>query len=383
MANNNIPLGSLAARLGSATGSAVAKPFDQGLDMLYERKMKQMHSEHAQQVAQQERDRKAKTLYPFLGKEVTDMILNQDPKVQENALSNLLSQSRQGQFGPQGQEGAQGFDYGSKLSQLLSSDQGFSEDQLNDAMQNGEQAPQGNNVLAQAFKPKNYKYKEEKLNLAKEANDARNIKNINDYGKEIEQNADINRSLVKDAKLGLKYLATGKAKTGFLGKFTPEWAQTHEGQELARILNEIALTKSKIGKGLPSKYRIIAEQAAKGNIYNDPKLIKNFLEDMAEDQDVLRDIARDMAFKDIRQMDEQPKDISKEVDKLLPKYMKRLLTEDKEEGEEEGDHKFEDIKAHPERYENGTKFPHNGFDYKIEDGVLYKKVDGRWRQENG
>lgn len=90
-----------------------------------------------------------------------------------------------------------------------------------------------------------------------------------------------------------------KAYTGIKGKITPQYLQSEEGQELITKLNQIVLMRAQQGKGVPSRLRLALEEGSKAAIWQKPQVIKNILNELSNDPEILKDIARDQAREEL------------------------------------------------------------------------------------
>lgn len=140
-------------------------------------------------------------------------------------------------------------------------------------------------------------FKSPQMKLAEEKNVIARQKLAQPVFKEIQEKAVPSRQLVKYAEDALKNI--DKAYTGLRGKFTPAYLQTDEGQKLISDLDNIVLLRAQQGKGVPTKMRLILEQGAKAQVWQQPKVIKEILNDILKDPDVLNPIYRDEARSDI------------------------------------------------------------------------------------
>lgn len=386
----NIPLGSLAARLGSATGSAVARPFEEGLDLLAHRKLKQIDSQHAQEVAKQQQLSKSHN-YQRVGisPKIADFLSNLSGDSEKAALQNLGQLLTMGQNNQQGgQVGMQGLPSPEQqLSQLLSGDQGFSENELNQAISNqdnaqsqqqGGQQPQGNDELAQLgslFKSPEIKRREDELalknesvNLKREALAEPRLKAIDELGKSSE-------SLHRVASDALTKV--DKAITGLGGKITPEFLQTEDGQKLITDLKKVVLLSDQATPGRTSVKRLELAEGAKAQIWHKPKVIKEILNEIIDDPIIQENIAKRQAAKEL---DEQHEDLPKNWKNLISTRTKDLLKEMKQERQGISNKELAGFGFKPSEIEelNSSKFGENAI-VDIADGKAITKKSGKWK----
>lgn len=140
-------------------------------------------------------------------------------------------------------------------------------------------------------------FKSPQMKLAEEKNVIARQKLAQPVFKDIQEKAVPARQLVKYAEDALKNI--DKAYTGLRGKITPAYLQSEEGQKLISDLDNIVLLRSQQGKGVPTRMRLILEQGAKAQIWQQPKVIKEILNDILKDPDVLNPIYKDQARSDI------------------------------------------------------------------------------------
>lgn len=141
--------------------------------------------------------------------------------------------------------------------------------------------------------------------------------------KAIEEKAVPARSTVKLAKEALDIIKTRKPVTGVLGRITPEYLQTDEGQELVSKLKQIVLTRAQLGKGVPTRMRLILEEGAKAQIWQQPKVIESILKSTMEDPEINLDIAKDQARQEIlEKYDTLPKNWETLVNKRTNEIVK-------------------------------------------------------------
>lgn len=84
-----IPTGSRAASLGSAFGTGIAKPIEQGLDFLMQNKMQSVLDKTKRYQSEQERNRIAETLSPILGPKTSQFLASQSPENQKYLFQNF------------------------------------------------------------------------------------------------------------------------------------------------------------------------------------------------------------------------------------------------------------------------------------------------------
>lgn len=75
----------------------------------------------------------------------------------------------------------------------------------------------------------------------------------------------------------LNLLNTGKIQTGPLKSLIPDRLQNQETQAFVSNLNEIVTRKAQLGKGVPSRQRLLLEQLAKAQTWQKPEAIKYIL----------------------------------------------------------------------------------------------------------
>lgn len=194
-----------------------------------------------------------------------------------------------------------------------------------------------------------------------------NEKLIADYRKTIEPHANVARNLLRDISEASKIVKTGKAVMGVFGKFTPDWLQSNEGQRLIQLLQGIVNSKAQTGKGTQGKFRLLSEQAAKGQIYNQPEVIEEYLNYLAGQPDLLTAIAKEDALNEIESSSKKaPGNISGKVLKQVPERVKQLQQAQKSQ---------EDL---PEgNYEDGS--PVVDGDAIRSNGQEFERVNGQWR----
>lgn len=187
---------------------------------------------------------------------------------------------------------------------------------------------------------------------------------VDKVAEKIEQQATPARQVVNLAKDALDVLNTGKAITGVAGRITPEFLQTEQGQELISKLKQIVLVRSQLGKGVPSRMRLILEEGAKAQIWQQPKVIKSILESMVKDPEIQKDIATAEAKNQV--LEEYGDKLPANFNSLINKKAKEIL-KSQEQGKQ---NTFEELP------------PASQFEGKIAKnpatGERMKSVNGQW-----
>lgn len=87
----SVPLGGVGPSLGSALGKGIAQPFEEGLNLLAQKKLMQIQQQQQQQAADAERKRYEQGLAPVLGQETAQFLSNLGPEERKAALQNIGS----------------------------------------------------------------------------------------------------------------------------------------------------------------------------------------------------------------------------------------------------------------------------------------------------
>jgi len=378
----NIPLGSLAARLGSATGSAVARPFEEGLDLIAHRRLNQINAEHQQKQAQQQQQSMSKNLQKYLPPQVADFLAGLSPEERKGAFQNLgsLLQMGQGQQGGAQQGGMGGLPSPEQqLSQLLSNPQGFSEGDLNKAILAEDNAPDFNQDQAkqlqdvftspeQKRRQQELKLKEESVGLKREGIAEPRLQKIGEIGT-------ISESLHRVAQDALSNV--DKAITGFAGKITPEYLQSEEGQKLITDLKKIVALSDQATPGRSSVKRLELAEGAKAQIWHKPKVIKDILNEIINDPAVQENIAKKQAA---RELEEEHDELPKNWKKLLATRTKDIMKANKQEQEGISKKELSAFGFKPSEIEelNSSKFGENAI-VDVADGKAITKKNGKWK----
>lgn len=104
----SVPLGGVGPSLGSALGKGIAQPFEEGLNLLAQKKLMQIQQQQQQQAAQTERKRYAQGLAPLLGQETAQFLSSLGPEERKAALQNIGSLMQLGGMGGQPMQQQQG-----------------------------------------------------------------------------------------------------------------------------------------------------------------------------------------------------------------------------------------------------------------------------------
>jgi len=126
-----------------------------------------------------------------------------------------------------------------------------------------------------------------------------------------------------------KLLDTGKVATGFSGAINAKVGtpfQNQETQQFIADVNKLIVLESQRGKGLPSKFRLLLEQAAKPGIEHKPEVQRNIINRMKKEVDKVK--LENEIYQDLVRSNNgiQPKDARDKVRLELAKQEKSRST---------------------------------------------------------
>lgn|SRR5574338_7293 len=128
-----------------------------------------------------------------------------------------------------------------------------------------------------------------RLAQLQEAKQQNIIKENKPYLDSLEKRADVSREIADVSQTALELLnardANGKrlANVGAIGSYIPLRWQNDTTQKLSALFNRLVSLYSQRGKGVPSRMRILLEQAAKADLWQKPETIEFILERMARE----------------------------------------------------------------------------------------------------
>lgn len=384
--------GSVAPGLGRSFGEGIQSQVNEGLNYLAQKKLMDLQSSYEAKNREALRNESAQGWESILGQKGAQAISRLPAQIQAQiaqnpsaiallqALGNQNAQNNQGNI-DEGVNALQG--YRGRMPEQTPQKQQITPDQLNgmfnpfnptrkedirfggapsipeeerrfgqrkleqaveEAPQRQQQTPKNAidaQKIAEAFTPEATKLKREQVGLSRISTFQPEFNKIKEAGKS-------SRELKKTTEQALEVFNRRGAKTGFLGKITPSYLQSPDGQVLQSKLQQIVLQRIQRGKGVPHQARLIAEQGSKADIWQHPDAIEEILTDQLNDPEMNREIYADEARNKLQQKygGEVPNDIltniesygeelmSKDKAKRAAKFTKELLPSAK--GEKDG-----------------------------------------------
>jgi hypothetical protein len=113
--------------------------------------------------------------------------------------------------------------------------------------------------------------KQKQVGLKEQENLAKHYRKFIEGAQQESKSAQLVRQLAEQAK---ELFDTGKVSSGILGNFTPSVLQNQETQMFAGLINELITKKAQLGKGTPSKARLMLEQSSKPSLWQKPGAIR-------------------------------------------------------------------------------------------------------------
>lgn len=277
-------------------GQTLAENFGQGFNTGLQPILQQLAQSRAQQMQAQRTGSALQALLPNLSPEQAQAAAYAPESILKELVKNQLGAPERQAFGQM-------------LSQVLGQEP--NEQQANNQRSTSQLGPIKPEISPQRA------LELAKLSETRRASDiaqqSQTLKRWDKFADQIEEKAKPARQVVHAAKEALDLLKTQKAITGLAGKITPEYLQSAEGQALISKLKQIVTLRAQLGKGVPSRARLILEEGSKAQIWQQPKAIEKILNDTVNDPEIQKDIAEGNSIEQINTQyaEKIPKDFRK------------------------------------------------------------------------
>lgn len=319
--------------LGEQLGTGLGSGIQSGIENLIK------HRIHSMQLGQQQqRSSTGLQALGFAPEEAASLALL-DPKIQQEIVKRKL-------IAPQEQA------YSSALQQLLGGAQP-QEQQTQAGSSQPSISSLGGLNQQQATKLTELGLKQRELKDKQAIQEQRTIEKLNaPFKKYLETSVEPARDVNNLVDEALQLLDSGKIQLGAIKSLTPDRFQNEETQAFLGKINELVTKKAQLGKGVPSRARLLLEQASKPQLWQKPGAVKYLLNSIKTNVQAPLELEA-ITNKLIEQTGKEPKHLKQQVYK---QYAYNNL-------------------PNPKDYSDDTEIEIEGYKFK-KDGDSWKEIKG-------